>query len=393
MAVPVADVGRPPAAMPQIDAGRVGGTGADLDSVRIAEGGGARNRRRRCLWIILNPVFPVVVGQQHDAGVSSYGSLCRPVPRGVPEVGFRSVLVEGNAVGGVMGMAVSLRKQISMESNRSKYILAGLTAFCILLIGITSLKDGIMEPLRTGVGYFLIPIQSGVNKVGTGLYNELTDYGKLKAALAENENLKTQVAQLTEDNNRLQAEQFELNRLRQLYKLDQEYMQYNKIGARVIARDSEKWFQVFRINKGSSDGVAVDMNVVADGGLVGIVTDVGANYATVRSIIDDSSRVGAMSLDSSYNCIVAGDLTLYEQGRLKLTDFSRDAVLRNGDQIITSNISTKYLPGILIGYAVDVSIDPDHLTQSGYLIPAADFDNLQEVLILTDLKNSDEAVE
>ena len=275
-----------------------------------------------------------------------------------------------------------------MESNRSKYILAGLTAFCILLIGITSLKDGIMEPLRTGVGYFLIPIQSGVNKVGTGLYNELTDYGKLKAALAENENLKTQVAQLTEDNNRLQAEQFELNRLRQLYKLDQEYMQYNKIGARVIARDSEKWFQVFRINKGSSDGVAVDMNVVADGGLVGIVTDVGANYATVRSIIDDSSRVGAMSLDSSYNCIVAGDLTLYEQGRLKLTDFSRD-----GDQIITSNISTKYLPGILIGYAVDVSIDPDHLTQSGYLIPAADFDNLQEVLILTDLKNSDEAVE
>ena len=50
------------------------------------------------------------------------------------------------------------------------------------------------------------------------------------------------------------------------------------------------------------------MNVVADGGLVGIVTDVGANYATVRSIIDDSSRVGAMSLDSSYNCIVAGVL-------------------------------------------------------------------------------------
>lgn len=167
-------------------------------------------------------------------------------------------------------------------------------------------------------------------------------------------------------------------------------MQYNKIGARVIARDSEKWFQVFRINKGSSDGVAVDMNVVADGGLVGIVTDVGANYATVRSIIDDSSRVGAMSVDSSYNCIVAGDLTLYEQGRLKLTDFSKDAVLKDGDQIITSNISTKFLPGILIGYAVDVTIDPDHLTQSGYLIPAANFDNLQEVLILTDLKDGEE---
>lgn len=208
-----------------------------------------------------------------------------------------------------------------METKHSKYILAGLTVLCVLLICITSLKDGIMEPLRTGVGYFLIPIQTGVNAVGTGIYNELKDYGSLKDALRENEELKTQIVQLTEDNNRLQAEQFELDRLRKLYELDQDYMQYDKIGARVIARDSEKWFQVFRINKGSADGVAVDMNVVADGGLVGIVTDVGANYATVRSIIDDSSRVGAMKLDSSYNCIVAGDLTLYEEGRLKLTDF------------------------------------------------------------------------
>ena len=277
-----------------------------------------------------------------------------------------------------------------MESKRSKYILIGLTALCVLLIAVTSLKDGMMEPLRTGVGYFLIPIQSGVNKVGTGIYNELTNYGRLHEALQENEALSQELARLTEENNRLQAEQFELERLRNLYELDQEYMQYDKIGARVIARDSEKWFQVFRINKGSADGIAVDMNVVAGGGLVGIVTDVGANYATVRSIIDDSSRVGAMSVDSSYNCIVAGDLTLYAQGRLRLTDFSRDAVLDNGDQIVTSNISTKFLPGILIGYAVDVTMDPDHLTQSGYLIPAADFDNLQEVLVITELKQTGE---
>ena len=227
--------------------------------------------------------------------------------------------------------------------------------------------------------------------MGTGIYNEMKNYGTLKDALAQNQELKDQIAQLTEDNNRLQAEQFELDRLRQLYELDQEYMQYNKIGARVIARDSEKWFQVFRINKGSADGVAVDMNVVADGGLVGIVTDVGANYATVRSIIDDSNRVGAMKLDSSYTCIVAGHLTLYEEGRLKLTDFSKDAQIRDGDQIVTSNISSKFLPGILIGYASDVTIDPDHLTQSGYLIPIADFDNLQEVLIITDIKDTGEA--
>ena len=274
-----------------------------------------------------------------------------------------------------------------MESKRSKYILSGLTLLCVLLIGITSLKDGILEPLRTGVGYFLIPIQTGVNRVGTGLYNELTDISRLKTALDENDRLKIQVDRLTEENNRLQAQQFELNRLRQLYELDQEYMQYNKIGARVIARDSEKWFQVFRINKGSSDGVAVDMNVVADGGLVGIVTDVGANYATVRSIIDDSSRVGAMSVDSSYNCIVAGDLRLIDEGKLQFIHLKdEDDKIQEGEKIVTSDVSDKFLKGILIGYVSEIKEDPNNLTKTGTLTPAVDFEHLSEVLVIKELK-------
>ena len=201
-----------------------------------------------------------------------------------------------------------------MESKRSKYILLGLTLLCVLLIGVSSLKEGIMDPLRTGVGYLLVPIQSGVNAVGSSIYEELTDYAQLKTALEEKEQLEQRVGELTEENNRLQAQQQELNRLRELYQLDQDYMQYETIGARVIAKDSGDWFQVFRINKGSEDGVEVDSNVIAGGGLVGIVTDVGANYATVRSIIDDLSRVSAMGLRTGDKCIVAGDLTLYQEG-------------------------------------------------------------------------------
>ena len=275
-----------------------------------------------------------------------------------------------------------------MEKKRSKYLLIGLTVICILLIGITSIKDGVLEPLRTGVGYVLVPLQTGVNAVGRGIYNGIRDYTQLKDALEENESLKEEVARLTEENNRLQANQFELARLRDLYELDQEYMNYEKIGARIIAKDSGDWFQVFRINKGSADGVEVDDNVIAGGGLVGIVTDVGANYATVRSIIDDSSRVSAMALQSGDNCIVAGDLTLFEEERLRITNITRDGDVKNGDPIVTSNISSKFLPGILIGYAADITVDSERLTKSGYLIPVADFDNLQEVLIITDTKET-----
>ena len=273
--------------------------------------------------------------------------------------------------------------------NNTKYFLFGLSLLCICMIGITTIWGSILNPLRTAVGYVLVPIQSGVNRVGGGLYNELSSVGKLKTALAENETLKTRVDELTEENTRLRSEQFELERLRSLYELDQEYMQYHKIGARIIAKDSSSWFSVFRIDKGSDDGIKEDMNVIAGGGLVGIVTDVGANYATVRSIIDDSSRVSAMAQQSGDSCIVAGDLQLFKEGRLKLSYMEKDDDIKDGDMIVTSNISGKFLPGILVGYATDITVDyNDNLTKSGYLIPAARFDRLQEVLVITDLKDA-----
>ena len=273
--------------------------------------------------------------------------------------------------------------------NNTKYFLFGLSLLCICMIGITTIRGSILNPLRTAVGYVLVPIQSGVNRVGGGLYNELSSVGKLKTALAENETLKTRVDELTEENTRLRSEQFELERLRSLYELDQEYMQYHKIGARIIAKDSSSWFSVFRIDKGSDDGIKEDMNVIAGGGLVGIVTDVGANYATVRSIIDDSSRVSAMAQQSGDSCIVAGDLQLFKDGRLKLSYMEKDDDLKDGVMIVTSNISGKFLPGILVGYATDITVDyNDNLTKSGYLIPAARFDRLQEVLVITDLKDA-----
>lgn len=273
--------------------------------------------------------------------------------------------------------------------NNTKYFLFGLSLLCVCMIGITTIKGSILNPLRTAVGYVLVPIQSGVNRVGGGLYNELSSVGKLKTALAENETLKTRVDELTEENTRLRSEQFELERLRSFYELDQEYMQYHKIGARIIAKDSGSWFSVFRIDKGSDDGIKEDMNVIAGGGLVGIVTDVGANYATVRSIIDDSSRVSAMAQQSGDSCIVAGDLQLFKEGRLKLSYMEKDDDIKDGDMIVTSNISGKFLPGILVGYATDITVDyNDNLTKSGYLIPAARFDRLQEVLVITDLKDA-----
>ena len=274
-----------------------------------------------------------------------------------------------------------------MEGRKSKYIFIILTVLCVMMVVLSSIKDGLMNPLRNAVGTVLVPMQTGVNRVGRGLYSHWEKHKSLVEAEDENTKLQAKIDTLTEENNILKQNEEELRRLRELYALDQDYLQYKKVAARVIAKDSENWFQVFRIDKGSKDGIKVDQNVMAKGGLVGIVTDVGLNYATVRSIIDDESRVSCMGIQSSDTCIVAGDLKLYEEGGLRISNMKKDAVIQDGDRIVTSNISSKFLPGILVGFAIDIQVDEKRLMKNGYLIPAADFTNLQEVLVLTDRKD------
>ena len=274
-----------------------------------------------------------------------------------------------------------------MEQKKNQYIFILLTVLCIMMIVLSSVKDGFMNPLRNAVGTVLVPIQSGVNYVGYKLYSRWEKHKTLLEAEAENEKLTAKIDLLTEENNILKQNEEELKRLRDLYSLDQQYLQYDKVAARVIAKDSENWFQVFRIDKGSKDGIKVDQNVMAKGGLVGIVTDVGLNYATVRSIIDDESRVSCMGIQSSDTCIVAGDLQLFEEGRLRITNMKKEAVIQDGDRIVTSNISSKFLPGILVGYAIGIEEDEKRLMKNGYLIPAADFTDLREVLVLKERKD------
>ena len=117
------------------------------------------------------------------------------------------------------------------------------------------------------------------------------------------------------------------------------------------------------------------------------MSSVGYNYATVRSIIDDESRVSSMTQHSFESCMVEGDITLYKNNRLRLTGIDMSTAVVDGDKIVTSNISSKFLPNILIGYATDIYANDNQLSKSGYLIPVTDFRNLTEVLVITRLKS------
>lgn len=271
----------------------------------------------------------------------------------------------------------------------SKYLLFILTILCTGMMILTFSTDIFNKPLNTIVGYTVIPFQEGISSVGSWLSRRSDELAQIRDLLNENASLKAQIDELTVQNTLLQQERYELNTLRGLYQLDNLYDEYPKVGARIIGRDAGNWYHTFTVDKGTNDGIQVDMNVLADGGLVGKVTAVGPNWAQVTSIIADNSNLSAMTLATGDNMIISGRLDLMKDGVISFIQLidSQDKVAE-GDKIVTSNISDKYLPNILVGYVHSINLDANKLTKSGYITPAVDFEHLQEVLIITQLKQT-----
>lgn len=270
---------------------------------------------------------------------------------------------------------------------KNQHIFVIFTIVCISLLAATFSSDISVQPLKDGAGYIVIPFEKGINTIGSWINDFGNNFKDVRELAEENARLHDEVEVLKEQNIQLARGQEELERLEKLYEVDEDYNQYDKILARVIAKEPGNWYSTFTINKGRDDGIQKDMNVLADGGLVGLVTETGPGWATVRTIIDDSSNVSGMTLSDSNTCIVSGSLELMDSGKLRFSQLRDDkGSVTAGENIITSHISDKYLEGILIGTISSITRDANNLTSTGYLVPAADFRNLHEVLVITTLK-------
>ena len=286
-------------------------------------------------------------------------------------------------------MSPIVKKKGEKFTLPSKYLLFILTILCTGMVLLTFNTTVFSGPLSAVAGYVVVPFEEGISAVGSWLSGRAEELASIRVLLTENEALKQKVDELTIENTRLQQDRYELTNLRQLYNLDTQYDEYEKTGARIIAKDSGNWFYSFVINKGAADGIAVDMNVMAGSGLVGRVVAVGPNWAKVKSIIADDSNVSAMVLASSDNLVVSGNLKLYNSGVIEFGQLiDSDNVVVEGDKIVTSNISDKFLPGILIGYVNTINSDANNLTKSGYITPAVDFEHLEEVLVIMEMKQT-----
>ena len=279
----------------------------------------------------------------------------------------------------------NLKKKVHFRIKlKSKHLLVIMSIFCVSCIAATFSSGVTTAPLQDAAGILIVPFENSINRISSvlkGMQDRMRDKEEI---LSENENLKAQIDSLTEQNNKLIQDQTEYVRLQQMYNLDQQYTEYPKIAAEIISKDPGNWYDTFMINRGSADGIRVDNNVLADKGLVGIVTEVGTHWATVRSIIDDSSNVSAMTVSTQDNCVVEGDLELIDEGKLSFSQlYDQNNKVTVGERIVTSNISEKYVEGLFIGYVSEVEQNSNNLTKTGTIVTPVDFQHLKNVLVIT----------
>ncbi|MBO4396765.1 MAG: rod shape-determining protein MreC [Eubacterium sp.] len=271
-----------------------------------------------------------------------------------------------------------------------KFVYIFLSIVCFVMVVLSfKFSDSFVE-MKTTLGNIITPMQKGINSVGQFISDKM-DYMRSKEdLLEENEELKKKIDELSYDNKILAGENSNLENYRELYQLDKMYPDYPKVAATVVSRDGNNWFHLFTIDKGTADGVDVDMNVIAGKGLVGIVSEAGEHYAKVRAIIDDKSNVSAMFEKTGETCMVKGNMESIFNGYIDVEMINNTAKISEGDEVVTSHVSDKYLQGLSVGYIKDIEDDPLTLTKTAHLIPVVSFDQLETVLIITTLKDSTE---
>lgn len=254
-------------------------------------------------------------------------------------------------------------------------IIAALLAVVSSLTGL-NLPDlavkGILTPLRTGA--------SKLTQQAARLYSYMFEFESLET---ENTMLKEQLAAIEEDSRNADAISRENERLRALLELKEANPDYTLLDGYVITRSSHDWSSTLTINRGSAAGIEEGMcAITANGELIGLVSEVGPNYAVIRSVLDSSLEISGTLSSSGHNGMVQGAYSSGLEGLLRMDYLPSSSVIRNNDEVVTSG-STMYPRGLVIGNVVDAGFDDTGVAKYAILKPSVELGSLEQIFIIT----------
>lgn len=258
-------------------------------------------------------------------------------------------------------------------------LLALVTAVVSMLFG------GVADPLSNLVGILTTPVRNGITAVTNWAEEKYNDAFELEQMKEELAGLKQRNAELEAQAREAEAALQENERLRNLLELQPKEWSCDKAAAMVTARSTSNWESTLTIGKGSAAGIAVDDCVVDEyWNLVGVVAEVGENWATVRTLVDSDTEMGGQLSRTGGAAILEGDFALMGEGRLKLTYLPENSELIAGDLVTTSGRGGVYPAGLVAGHVEEVRTDASGMTRYAVIAPETDLDGLQQVFVITD---------
>ena len=269
-----------------------------------------------------------------------------------------------------------------LRDNGILLIIAAVLLAAVLGVGasifgfnpITSVLNAIGAPFRA--------ISTAVTNWTQEQYDRAFRYEQMAA---ENERLLQRIAELEEAARNGEDALREVERLKDLLKLSNERPELVYVDATVTQRSSTNWGSDLTLNKGTASGVAVDDCVIDQyGNLVGVVTEVGPNWALVTTVLDPQTELGGRIARTDDNAILEGDFTLMQEGQLRLTYLPSDSRLVSGDLVTTSGLGDLYPAGLTVGSILSLHTEPDGISRYAIVNPAADVEGVRYVYIITD---------
>ena len=260
-----------------------------------------------------------------------------------------------------------------------------LVAALILAI-VLSIFGGISNrnPLDLAVQGVLTPFRAAATALTTTAEKYYGYMFRYEALAAENEVLKKQIAEMEDTARQAESVTRENQRLRKGMELLETHEDYKLVDAYIIGWNSSDWENTLTINRGTNSGIQRNMCAVTENGeVVGLVTDVGINYAEVTTILDSTLEISGTIASSGYNGMVRGGYIDGHQTLLQMNYLPSAAIIRNKEQVVTSG-STVYPRGLIMGNVVDAGFEEPGIAKYALLDPAADVSSLEQIFIITE---------
>lgn len=253
-----------------------------------------------------------------------------------------------------------------------------------VLLSVMSYLSATSAPLPNLAGIVASPFRSASAAVSETFRRWTGYFTEVDGLREENARLKKQIADMEETVRQAQADRDENVRLREVAKLREQRRDLYLESARVLVQDSSNWYSQLTINKGASQDISVgDCVVTEEGYLLGVVTETGSNWSTIRTILDSETSIGALVFRSGGSAMAQGDFALMSQGRLSLTYLGTEPDVVAGDLIVTSGLGGYYPSQLVIGYVEEVRTSENGMSQYAVLRPEMELDGLVQVYVVT----------